>query len=150
MIYREQASSLADFMRSASVREKMRILMEAGDVADDNSKKPFRLKTKEEKLDMVKDVLELVNQGQSWHQAAGEKGRGYTPDGVVFLAKQFGLYKPSQTAKNKAKVRAKVDKKMPLILKRRADGLTVRESIKGTGVTMDQYYRALERLKAGT
>ena len=132
----------------ASMRDKYRELMNTGDVIEDK-RGGFRrhLKTDKAKRKMVKHCLELINNGHSWEQAAAERGKGYSTSGVIAIAKKFDLYKPSQTNKSKAESRSKIDAKMPLIQERRKQGFTVTKALVGTGVTKDQYFRALDRLK---
>ena len=94
---------------------------------------------------MVNDVLELVNQGESWRTAVAIRGQGYGASSVIRLAKVFGVYTSPYSKKKHAADRRKADKVLPLIQERRAAGMTVKEAIKGSGISEDQYYRARER-----
>lgn len=145
----EQATSFVNFYES--MRSKMEAMINASQVGFSESKQrtptsPRRhLRTNEQKLAMIKDVLELVNQGESWRSAVAVRGQGYEPSSVIRLAKAFGLYESAACRKKHKADRKRADKALPIIEQRRAEGMTVKEAVAGSGITADQYYRAKER-----
>ncbi len=151
----EQATSFVNFYDS--MREKMRRIIEQSEATGETVERKQRrstipkrhLKTDEQKIAMVKDVLEVVKLGESWREAVAQRGQGYEASSVIRLAKVFNLYTSSKSRKQFAKDRKNADKQYHLIEDRRKSGMTVREALEGTGVNQDQYYRAKERNGGG-
>lgn len=149
----EQATSFVTFYESMRSRMEQIINGSHVEISEPKRRTPTsprrHLKTDEQKLAMVNDVLDLVNKGESWRSAVAARGQGYDPSSVIRLAKLFGVYTSPYCKKKHAKDRRKADKALPLIEERRAAGLTIAEAIKGTGVTEDQYHRARARNMGG-
>lgn len=149
----EQATSMVSFYDS--MMGKMRRIIDQAEATGETEERKYRrstipkrhLKTDAQKIAMVKDVLQIVNNGESWRSAVAQRGQGYEASSVIRLAKVYGLYTPSKSHKGFAKDRKKADLQYPIIEARRKSGLTVIEAIEGTGISADQYYRARERCK---
>ncbi len=140
-------TSCMDFCRSMS--KKYQLYANAGDITDTKSRRGGRhtpiIKDKTERRKVCRLIVRRVKAGVSWERAV--KGTPYANNSPAARAQSvyLGLYDPKANQAERHAKRLLVDK-IARKVNKRAFQIGLSNAIKGSGITVDQYRGARERL----